>query len=113
ERELESLDNIGDQVALNRRDELDGQLVHLVPEVLAGQSFDVNTGQLTEGCRVGPLGEGTLAGGVTRATDGNQRQRLSDRQAVIHLRCNGSGWGRRTAALASPREMAVNQLGEP
>ena len=83
ERELESLHHLGNQLLLNGFDELDGQLVHLVPEVLTGQPVQVGTGQLPQGRRLGPLGKAALAGCMASAPDGNERQGLANAEAVV------------------------------
>ena len=105
------MDHVGNHLTLDGLDELDGELVHLVPEVLAGEPIDLDIGQLPERRRPGPLREGALAGGAAGAADGDQGERLTDGEAVISL------WGQRLRGLArgAParlREVTVDGLGD-
>ena len=92
EGDLEALNDIGDQLAFKDLDEFDGELVHLVPEVLTGQPFRVDVSELSEGGGLGPGGEGALAGGTAGPTDGDQREGLAHGEAVVGFR---GKWSRR------------------
>src|SRR3990172_7399662 len=84
--QAESLDGTTDDLALGCRENLDGDLIHLVPEVLAAQALKIHGGDVPESRRARPFGEALLAGRMTSRADAYQFQRSTDTEAIITLR---------------------------
>jgi len=84
--QAESLDGTSDDLALDCRENLDGDLIHLVPEVLAGQAVKIDRRDIPESGRARPFGEALLAGRMTSPADAYQFQRSTDAEAIMTLR---------------------------
>ena len=84
--QAESLDGTSDDLALDCRENLDGDLIHLVPEVLAAQALKIHGGDVPESRRARPFGEALLAGRMTSPADAYQFQRSTDAEAIMTLR---------------------------
>jgi hypothetical protein len=83
ERDLEALDHPADDLSLDERDGLDGKLIHLVPEVLAGEALDIDPEEIPEGGGPGPRGKAAFARRVAGSAQGGEEEGLSDREAIV------------------------------
>jgi hypothetical protein len=104
-----------DDLALDCREQLDGELIHLVPEVLAVQALKIDAGDFPQSGGARPFGEALLAGGMTSAADAYQFQRPTDTEALMTVRGparidNVSGLSSITAARGG--QVAIDGAGD-
>jgi hypothetical protein len=83
EGDLEALDRPADDLSLDGGDGIDGKLLHLVPEVLAGEAFWVDPEQIPQGGGLRPRRKAPLARRVTGSAYRGEQERLSDRKAIV------------------------------
>ena len=116
ERHGKAREDKGEDVALQKPKDRDRNLIHLPLEMLRSEWIELHAGQNTQGGLSRPWGEGALAGWVAGAADDDQRQRLSDGEAIGFARgqrCRPGGSGTNVSLVLQSAKGALYNYLEP
>lgn len=83
ERDLIALDGFLHNVFFDEGKGLDGNLIHLVPEMLTGEGLQIHTRKRFQGGGFCPLGEGHFTCGVADAVDADKLQGMTGGKSVM------------------------------
>ena len=101
ELEIEALQSTAYDFAFYGCEDLNRQLVHLIPEVLTGKQVDVYLGELAQSRRACPFGKSSLARSMTSPADTAQLEGLTSAETIMAL--GAAPWVR-----DMPRGMSVS-----